>query len=73
MNNQKDRIRKVKRYFALSRELGYSGQEAKAVAKKMFKVASFNELTAINLDKLIEKAELVKTRRDYEQENRYRK
>lgn len=73
MDYKDKRTKRARKYFAVMRELGYSGIDAKNKAKKSFKVGSFTELSALNLDELIEQAELEKLSKDYEKQNGYRK
>ncbi len=58
-----------KRFFALSRELGYDTDFAKERAKAHFEVASFNDLTIDQLDWLIDRLEQQQARRGSAQQH----
>jgi len=42
-------------YFAVAKNAGYESEDAKSIAKKAYKVDSFNKITNVQLTKLVEK------------------
>ena len=63
------RRKRRKRFFALSRELGYDPQIAKDRAKAHFALASFNDATIEQMDWLIDRLEQQKARRAHAEQH----
>jgi hypothetical protein len=63
------RLKRRKRFFALSRELGHGAQKAKDRAKAHFTLESFNDATIEQLDWLIDRLEQQKAKRSSEHQS----